>query len=142
MSKTVLVGCKLPSGIVLDGPKTPILLNGQNTALIPGAPGLTHVEENTWAYLQATYGEHSAFKSNSIFSTGTASVADVSDAADDLAGEKTGFEGLDPENPAKGLIPEDAAKLAKAKSEAKTTTKKAQSKADRAAAVELASAKA
>ncbi len=139
MSKTILIGCKLPSGIVLDGPAGPIELNGMNTALVLGGFGLTHVKEDDWAYLSMMYEAHAAFKSNAIFTAGNANVADVAAVASELRDEKTGLEGIDPNKPAKGLEP-DSAKLNESlkQNEGKPgATRKAKSKADVAAALEL-----
>ncbi len=145
MSKTILIGCKLPSGLVLDGPRgEPIELNGQNTSMVLGGFGLTHVPESIWAYLEMTYEQHAAFKSKSIFTAGNASVAEVAAVADELEGERTGFEGLDPHKPAPGLQPENTANLNKElKQNANAAPKgKAKGKADQAAALELMHVKA
>jgi hypothetical protein len=114
MSKTILVGCRLPSGLTLDGmfPGTRVLLNGTNTSMVQGAPGLTHVDETEWLFLKEQYASHSAFVSDAVFDFKSSDkVADVLAVADDLAGVKTGFEGLDPNKPAPGLEPEDKGKL-------------------------------
>ncbi len=144
MSKTILIGCKLPCGIELDGPVGPIQINGVNTAMIHGGFGLTHVDENDWAYLMGTYAQHSAFKSKAIFTTGNDSIADIAAQGEDLKGEKTGMEGLDPLNPGGKIQPEDTNKLKNALNE---TASKAGVKAgkvapaDKAAALALATVK-
>ena len=114
MSKTILVGCRLPAGLVLDGMfvDKPVLLNGTNTTMVQGAPGLTHVDETEWLYLKEQYAKHSAFVSDAVFAFKSSDkVADVLAIAEDLSENKTGFEGLDPNKPAPGLEPEDRAKL-------------------------------
>lgn len=113
MSKTVLVACKLPCGLVLDGTggENSIVLNGMNTALLPGAPGLTHVDEDDWLYVKAAYAEHAAFKSNSVFASGSDKVADTMAQAAELRDERTGFEGLDPKSPSARVKPHDEQKL-------------------------------
>lgn len=143
MSNTVLVGCKLPSGITLDGSAGQrVELNGVNTSMVAGGCGLTHVDATEWLYLQAVYAEHSTFKTNQVFSyKDSAKVADVLDIAADLADVKNGFEGLDPNAPAKAIVPEDASKLKQElrKNEGvKAPAKVAKSKADQAAAVQAA----
>lgn len=144
MSKSILVGCKLPCGIQLDGPSGPIVINGVNTAMIHGGFGLTHVDANDWAYLLGTYAAHAAFKSQAIFTTGNDNVADIAAKGAELSDERTGFEGLDPTKPGKGLEPEDKKKLQESLNE---TANKAGTKAgkvapaDRAAALALATAK-
>lgn len=144
MSKTVLVGCKLPCGIELDGPRGTITINGKNTSMIANGFGLTHIDETDWAYLLAVYSTHAAFKNNAIFATGSDSVADVAELAEDLKSEKTGMEGLDPTKPGAGVEPEDKGKLAKALNENAgkgTASKTAKKAADKAAAIELAQTK-
>ena len=142
MSNTVLVGCKLPSGIVLDGATRKIELNGLNTTMISGGVGLTHVDAVEWMYIQEVYKSHAAFASNAVFNyKDSDSVADVVEMAADLSEVKTGFEGLDPNAPANGIKPDDPAKLKKVLGEnegAKVPAKAVASKKDRAAAIEAA----
>lgn len=113
MSKTVLIGCRLPSGITLDGSLGQrIDINGLNTSMIQGGVGLTHVPDTEWLYLKESYKEHSAFKSQAVFAYKSSSnVADVMGMAADLAEVKTGLEGIDPSAPDKNLKPEDPGKL-------------------------------
>lgn len=143
MSNTVLVGCRLPSGITLDGTAGPITLNGTNTSMIEGGCGLTHVDPTEWLYLSNVYAEHSAFKADAVFHYKDSNkVADVLAVNDELKDEKTGFEGLDPHKPAPNLQPEDPAKLKQELNKnqgVKVPAKKAATKQDQAAAVEAAS---
>jgi len=143
MSKTVLIACKLPNGIVLDLPNgEKVTLNGTNTALLNGAPGLTHVDESKWMLLSTLYAKHTSFESQAIFAHNTSDkVADVIDKAADLSEIKTGLEGIDPLNPGdKAITVEEGAKAAieQAAAQPKVRVKKAQAKADQAAAVEAA----
>lgn len=140
MSKTILVGCRLPCGIVLDGAGKTVELNGANTSYVPGAPGLTHVDAAQWDYIKVAYASHAAFVNESIFATGSDKPADIADAAEDLKDEKTGFEGLDPAKPGVLLKPENEQKLSKAlEANAGPAPRKApQTKADKAAALALA----
>lgn len=139
---TIIIGCKLPHGIVLHGTAgQAIKLNGMNTSLIEGGFGLTHVDADEAAFLFAQYADFDPIKSQAIFSHGTNVVADVADMAADLAEVKTGFEGMDPDKPAPGLQPEDDGKLDKQKAEAQAKPRPARapkSAADKAAAKELA----
>lgn len=137
MSKTILIGCKLPCGIQLDGPVGPIMINGANTSLIAGGFGLTHVDANDWAYLLGTYSAHAAFKSNSIFTTGNDSIADIAAKGEELRGERTGLEGIDPLDPKNKVKPEDEVKLKNAQNE---TANKAGVKAGKVAPVDKAAA--
>lgn len=104
MSNIVLVGCKLPNGVVLHGTENqPIHINGMNTSLIAGGYGVTPVDAVEWDYIKAFYADYAPIVSKAIFSHSTDNVNDIIDLASDLRGEKTGLEGMDPENPAKQL---------------------------------------
>ena len=41
---TVIIGCKLPNGLIIEVAKTRVLLNGSNTSAIAGGYGLTSVD--------------------------------------------------------------------------------------------------
>lgn len=139
--KTILIGCKLPCGIELDIGNRAVMINGMNTSLIAGGFGLTNVDADDWVYLSAAYSDHAAFKNKSIFTAGTASVADAASVADELRDEKTGLEGIDPKKPGAKLVPENESKLDEQLGENAEKTGKPRRKAsaaDRAAALELA----
>lgn len=141
--KTILVGCKLPAGLTLDdGVGGQITLNGLSSSMIEGGFGLTHVPEVTWMFLQSTYAEHSAFKSNAVFSyKDSSSVSDLVDVAEDLKDIKTGMEGIDPAKPAPGIQANDPTQVKKdlnANATAKKPAKVPSSKQDQAAAIALA----
>lgn len=139
----ILVACKLPNGLILDPPGIPpVTLNGKNTAYLPGAPGLTNVDESVWALLLATYGDHPAFVSQAIFATGTDKVADIQAMAQELVGEKTGFEGIDPNKPGAGIKIDESTQAATEKLMQQNAAVPAPAKsvegADAAAAAQLA----
>jgi len=139
---TVLIGCKLPHGIILKGSAgQDIKLNGMNTSLVAGGFGITHVDESEWAYLSAIYEDFDPFKSNAIFTNGKSKVADLKSIAAELSDVPTGFEGVDPKAPAQGLKPDDSVdkQLAVAEQQPRPTKAPA-SPADKAAANELAGA--
>lgn len=139
---TVIIGCKLPHGIVLHGTAgQDIKLNGVNSSLVAGGFGLTHVDESEAAYLFAQYAEFGPFKSEAIFSYHTDSVADVASLGEELADVKTGFEGMDPDKPGPKLEPENKDQLDKAKEDVERNPRPAiapKAKADKAAAKALA----
>lgn len=138
-NQTVIIGCRLPHGITLQGIDGPVVLNGENTALIPGAPGLTHVDQAQAAYLSATYEDYAPFKSNAIFVSESAKVADAVAIARELTDEKTGFEGINPDAPAPGLTPEsDVDKAREAAERAGRPSKAPTAPIDKEAASELA----
>lgn len=140
MSK-VLIGCKLPNGMTLDGMNGPITLNGANTSLVIGGDfGVTTVDADEAAYLFAAYDQHSAFQSKSIFTHNTKSVDDLADMAEDLKGQSTGLEGINPTAPAKGLAPDVATTQALKEAENKPRpAKPTVSKEDASATKQLAS---
>lgn len=111
MGKTVIIGCKLPHGIVIHGQKGPIRLNGMNTSTIVGGHGMTPVDEDEAAIFFATNKDFAPVKSKAIFMHGTDKKEDIDAMAKELKDEKTGFEGLDPSKPAPGLKPEDGQAL-------------------------------
>jgi hypothetical protein len=137
---TVLIGCKLPHGIVLKGTSgQDVKLNGVNTALIQGGFGITHVSEDEAAYLFAVYEDFAPFKSNAIFTHDTAKVADLKSIAAELSDVRTGFEAVDPKAPGSGLKPEDSVdKQLEAAERQPRPTQAPASPADKAAANELA----
>lgn len=107
MSNKVLIGCKLPNGVVLHGTMNqPIHINGMNTSLIAGGYGITTVDAHEWDYIKVHYSDYAPLMNNAIFGHGTANVNDVIDLAADLRDEKTGLEGMDPTNPRRHLPPE------------------------------------
>lgn len=140
-TNTVVVGCKLPHGLVIKGMLgQSILLNGMNTSVVLGGHGITHVDADEWAVWSAIHADFAPIKSGAIFTHNTASVADLHDMGTDLQDEVTGFEGLNPDKPVKGLKPED--KQAKTGGELRPpkAVKKAQDAAARAAAATMAGA--
>jgi len=146
MSKTILVGCKLPNGLTVYGTqKQPITLNGMNTCMIMGGYGVTHVDADEHAFIFAVYAEHDAFKSQAIFTADSAKVDDIISLGDELRDEKTGLEGIDPANPGeKGgdgdlLKPSDKQVVRMAEEPATVRVKNVKNAADKAAAAELAS---
>lgn len=142
MSKTVLIGCKLPHGITLSGPNgEDIKINGMNTSLVAGGFGLTHVSEDIAAYLGAVYEDHSAFQSKALFPVASNKVADAVAMARELADERTGFEGLNPEAPAPGMEAADPKQVDQLKAAAEAQPRPAiapAAPADKAAAKEAA----
>lgn len=142
MAKKVIVGCKLPHGIVLRGMAgNAVTINGVNTARIIGGFGLTTLDEAEAAYLFATYEDLAPFQSNAIFTAESAKVADIQAMGAELRDERTGFEGMDPDKPAPGLQAD--VNVDRAREDAERSgrpVKLPDSPADRAAAAELAGA--
>lgn len=94
MAKTVVVGCKLPAGIILENPNDAskkVTINGKNKAVIVGAGyGTTEVDGEFWEQWVAANSEFPALKSGAIFAART--IQDVQAAAKDLENADTGLE--------------------------------------------------
>lgn len=103
-SKTVKVACRLPSGLVIQHPRTEerILLNGANThaGISPIVPifqaemyGVTEVDAEFWAEWVAAHKDFQPLVSQAIFAM--ADQVSIESKIKELEKVKTGFEGLD-----------------------------------------------
>lgn len=94
MAETIIIGCRLPNGIVLSHPKNPkllVTLNGSNKSLVIGADyATTEVDASFWTAWKLANKEMTVYTSNAIFEA--TSVKNAADTAKELAKEKTGFE--------------------------------------------------
>jgi hypothetical protein len=107
MAKIVVVGCKLPHGIIIEHPmdttKT-VEIKGKNKALIVGADyATTEVDADFFEQWAAVNKEFPAVKSGAIFVAKSA--ADVAAMAVEFKDRKTGFEAMDPKS--HGVKPAD-----------------------------------
>lgn len=98
--KKILIGCRLPHGLVLEHKGVSVTLKGKNSRVVAGLYVLeqdfatTEVDAEFW---EAWSKEHSTFPavtSNSIFVAKDSSSAEA--VAKELRAESTGFEQLDP----------------------------------------------
>lgn len=98
--KKILIGCRLPHGLVLEHKGVSVTLKGTNSRVVAGlyVPeqdfATTEVDAEFW---EAWSKEHSTFPavtSNSIFVAKDSSSAEA--VAKELRAESTGFEQLDP----------------------------------------------
>lgn len=103
----VVVGCKLPNGIILEHPENPLKkveLDGLNKIKIIGSEYVTNsVDEEFWDAWFAKHADFPAVKSGAIFVAKNATEAKA--VAKDLAKEKTGFEAMNPKS--HGVKPAD-----------------------------------
>jgi hypothetical protein len=92
--KTVVVGCKLPQGLIIHHPMEPertVELRGINKATIIGADhATTEVDAEFFEQWAAVHKEFPAVKSGAIFVAKNA--ADVAAIARENKARKTGFE--------------------------------------------------
>ncbi len=93
-SGLVLVGCKLPHGLMLEHPDNPdikIELKGLNKIAFIGAPyATTMVPADFWSAWMAEHYENKALKSGAIF-VGS-DMESLTDTSKDFENVKTGFE--------------------------------------------------
>lgn len=99
MAKTVIVGCRLPNGIILELPGKPevkVAIKGMNSVTINGALMAGHaetiVEEEFWNAWLSKNKDFAALSSGALFAN--ANPADLADMAKDNKKRKTGFDKL------------------------------------------------
>ena len=107
-NKTVLIGCRLPNGLILHHPLEPdvkVTLAGLNSSKIIGATHVTtEVDQEFWeTWLMVHKGKFQPLESGAIFEA--SNEASAKDIAKDLEKEKTGFEPMSKE--AAGVKPAD-----------------------------------
>lgn len=105
MSKTILIGCRLPNGIEIEavdasGKMQKVTLLGQNSAqarspiiiLSPDDYGLTEVDEAFWAAWKKDFAEFPPLLNGAIFEAKDEKEAKAKHK--ELKDEKTGLEGV------------------------------------------------
>ena len=94
---TVLIGCKLPNGIILQHPFNPretVEINGLNKPTIIGATYVTtEVDADFWANWLAVHEDYAPIASGAIFVAKNAERLEA--IAREQVSRKTGFEGMD-----------------------------------------------
>ena len=94
VAKNIVIGCKLPHGLILDHPMDPsktVELNGLNRARIIGAThATTEVDADFWNEWKTFHADFPAVRSGSIFEAKSA--VDAAAMARELEREQTGFE--------------------------------------------------
>lgn len=115
-SNTVVVGCKLPNGLIVDlcdpgvnehGQKImiprrqPVTFKGANSSNIVGGFGLTDVDADFWEAWVKQNAKFPALVNGLIFAQERRDRA--ADNAMDHADAKSGFEGINPDRPGKGV---------------------------------------
>ncbi len=96
----VMVGCRLPNGMVLSHPKDPtvkVVLNGQYSPItdsgiyLPPKPyGVTAVDAEFWEAWKAAYQGFPPLKTRAIFEA--KSIAELESKSREMEKEKTGLE--------------------------------------------------
>lgn len=106
----VIIGCKLPNGLVIENPLNPnerVTLNGLNKALIIGAKhATTEVDADMWKLWKATNKDFGPLKNGAIFEAKDKASANA--IAKETEKEKTGLEKIDPNDKTTGVKPADS----------------------------------
>jgi hypothetical protein len=99
--KQVIVGCKLPNGLIAQVGNTKVEFKGANSSRVVGGYGLTPVDKD---FADAWFKQHKNFhpvKAELIFVQ--SDVVSAEAQADEQAEVKTGLEGVDPAKPVQGV---------------------------------------
>ncbi|MEX3614242.1 MAG: hypothetical protein VB141_10935 [Burkholderia gladioli] len=104
---TVSVGCKLPHGLIIQIPGSkPIRLNGANSSILAHGHGVTDgVDKSFFEKWKELYKDFLPLKQGLIFSHDRADA--VAAEASEKVKNRTGFEGLNADNPAPGIVAEN-----------------------------------
>lgn len=104
--KTVTVGCKLPSGIILELGNQEVEIHGTNSARVIGGHGITYDVDADFfdAWLKA-HSDRDMVKNGLIFAHEKA--ADVKAEAAEKKGNKSGLEAINPDSPENGVKTSD-----------------------------------
>lgn len=105
----VVVGCKLPHGLIINQAGHKIVLAGENSSRVIGGYGMTSVDKDLMSAWMADHKGFTPVKQGLIFFQ--ESKAKAKDEATEKAKVKSGFEGIDPEKPGPGI--EAATKIKK-----------------------------
>lgn len=106
MAATVVVGCKLPHGLIIQHAGRKVVLAGSNAEGAIGGYGLTRGVDKE--FFEGWLKDHASFEpvaKDLVFAVGQESAA--RGTASERKGEKNGFEPLDPTNPGARLKPEN-----------------------------------
>lgn len=94
-SSAYVIGCKLPSGLIINGSGQQVKLAGANDSLLINGFGITRdVPADAWDAFAKTFADHLLIKNGLVFAVSDDKSAQA--ASKELAGQKTGLEQLDP----------------------------------------------
>lgn len=100
-SETVLIGCRLPHGLILRSPldsNVTVTLDGLKSSKVIGATYVvTKVDADFWATWKKAYSDYQPLVNGSIFEARSEDQAKYK--GKELAKEKTGFESMAQEQP-------------------------------------------
>lgn len=93
----MIIGCRLPHGLILTVGNKSVTLNGLNKVTIIGATyATTEVDNDFWAAWKAQHADFPALKNGAIFEAKTP--ADAQAKASEVSKEPTGLEPLKPDS--------------------------------------------
>ncbi|WP_048996416.1 hypothetical protein [Burkholderia multivorans] len=101
----VTVGCKLPNGLHIEVNGKRVTLNGSNSSNVIGGHGLTQVDAEFFAKWLEDHKDYAPVKAGLIFAHEKSVNAEAE--AKEKANNKSGLEGIDPENPGASIAPEN-----------------------------------
>ncbi|MDK1195306.1 hypothetical protein QMW88_04050 [Cronobacter dublinensis] len=112
MAETVVVGCKLPNGLIVEQGGYRVTLNGANTSNVIGGYGLTDgVDKDAFEKWLAVHKDQPYVKNELVFAQAKANSA--RDKAKENAKVKTGLEGLPQDKPVDGVVKDEDAMKAR-----------------------------
>lgn len=102
MAETIVVGCKLPNGLVVEQDGYTVTLNGANSSNVVGGYGLTEgVEKDAFEKWLEVHKNQLYVKNELVFAQAKANSAQSK--ANENASVKTGLEGLPQDKPMQGI---------------------------------------
>lgn len=106
MAETIVVGCKLPNGLVVEQDGYTVTLNGANASNVIGGYGLTEgVDKDAFEKWLEVHKNQPYVKNELVFAQAKSSSAQSK--ANENASVKTGLEGLPQDKPSPGIEKED-----------------------------------
>ncbi|EGT5722946.1 hypothetical protein FZI38_01155 [Cronobacter sakazakii] len=102
MAETIVVGCKLPNGLVVEQEGYTVTLNGANSSNVVGGYGLTEgVDKDAFEKWLEVHKNQPYVKNELVFAQAKANSAQSK--ATENASIKSGLEGLPQDKPAPGI---------------------------------------
>ncbi|EMC4337225.1 hypothetical protein VEL91_002649 [Cronobacter sakazakii] len=102
MAETIVVGCKLPNGLVVEQEGYTVTLNGANSSNVVGGYGLTEgVDKGAFEKWLEVHKNQPYVKNELVFAQAKANSAQSK--ATENASVKSGLEGLPQDKPAPGI---------------------------------------
>ncbi|ELY4201963.1 hypothetical protein ACLF30_000242 [Cronobacter sakazakii] len=102
MAETIVVGCKLPNGLVVEQDGYTVTLNGSNSSNVVGGYGLTEgVDKDAFEKWLEVHKNQPYVKNELVFAQAKANSAQSK--ATENASIKSGLEGLPQDKPAPGI---------------------------------------